>query len=268
VPLALDEIAEHDDRVVAGTSLGGLCEAYWCCSFHGPRAILEAARHLVTPRDDCLEVAYVASADVSCGDVRLELLADPFGQTLEIAVRETPPSESAIRVRVPAWAHEPEAWLLGEAERRITPEKGYLTVTRRWRKGDVVRVELHPKFEIAPGVDAAQRAYAPDKDALFFGRLLLGYMYADDLLWGQEMRSDVTTVVLLEHRPQAEPVRFPFKTIVEYFDKAQKRTIWSPRELVPVMRRTGDQPLRTVHTVEQRPWKSLTPQQQAELTDG
>jgi len=268
VPLALDEVAGHDDRIVAGTSLDGLTEAYWCCSFHGPRAILEAARHLVTPRGDCLEVAYVASADVSCDGVRLELTADPFGQTLEIAVREAPSSELAVRVRVGAWAHEPEARLLGETPRRITPEGGYLTMTRRWRKDDIVRIELHPRFEIRPGVDAAQRAYAPDTDALFFGRLLLGYVYADDLLWGQEMRSDVTTVVLFEHRPQAAPVRFPFKTIVEYFDKAQNRTIWSPRELVPVMHRTGDQPLRTVHTIERRPWESLTPEQQAELTDG
>lgn len=268
VPLAVDEVAGHDERIVAGTSLGGLTEAYWCCSFHGPRAILEAARHLMTFRDDCLEVAYVASAEVSCGDMRLELLADPFGQTLEIAVKEAQAGEFAIRVRVPAWAHEPEAWLPGETPGRIAPEDGYLTMTRRWQKNDVVRIELHPRFEVAPGVDTAQRSYALDKDALFYGRLLLGYMYEDDLLWGQEMRSDVTTVVLFEHRPQAGPVRFPYKTIVEYFDKAQNRTIWSPRELVPVMHRTGDQPLRTVHTIERRPWDSLTPQQQAELSDG
>jgi len=268
VPLAVDEAAGHDDRIVAGTALNGLTEAYWCCSFHGPRAILEAARHMVTCRNNCLDVAYVASADISRDGLRLELLADPSGQTLEIAVKEVPASEFTIRVRVPAWAHEPAAWLPGEAPQRVAPEDGYLTMTRRWQKGDVIRLELHPRFEVAPGVDSVQRAYAPDKDALFYGRLLLGYVYADDLLWGQEMQSDATTVVLFEDRPQGVPVRFPFKTIVEYFDKTQNRTIWSPRELVPVMRRTGDQPLRTVHTIERRPWESLTPQQQAELTNG
>lgn len=266
MPFAMDEVPGHDDQVISGTNLDGLKEAYWCCSFHGPRAILEAARYLVAQRGgQGVDVMFVASANVCCGDLQLELSADPLGEAMEISMKEAPAGELAIRVRVPSWAHEPAAWLAGEPGRRVTADGEYLSIVRRWHKGDVVRVELHPRFEIRPGVDAVQREYSPDKDALFFGRLLLGYDNSDDLLHGQGMRADTTTLVLLEDRLQNSPVTFPCKTIVEYFDIAQNRTIWSPRELLPLILRPADRYMRTVHPIERRSWASLTPAQRGEL---
>lgn len=268
-PFTLDKVTGHDTAIATGLQPGGT-EAYWCCSLHGPRALLEASKYLATRRSAAsLDVNYLAAADLADGDLSLEISTDALAQTTQIKVKQAPATPVAIRVRIPAWAHEPTASLVHDAGQHAAMEDGYLTMKRRWQPGEVFRVELHPQFEIRNGVeDAVQQTYAPDKQALFYGRLLLGYNGFDDLLWGQSMKADTTTLLLPQARPHTGPVSFPYKTIVEYFDKTQSRTIWAVRQLVPLTLRLPDQPLRTVHTIAPRSWASLTSAQQDELIHG
>ena len=275
-PLLPTPVKGHEP-ILAGIGLtaqaraNDLKEAYWCCSFHGPRAVLEMASHLVVaPSRAEIAINLPLTAQVQSPDWELQLTSDLFGKSLEIDIRQAPASPMTLRILVPSWANHPEASILaanGKPE-PVKMNESTLVMERTWRPGDRIQVEFHPALRVAPALHAAEQVYATDKEAVFFGPLLLGYECSDPLLWGQMVKEEklTTTLVLIDDHPQAEDPGVPMQMIVEYHDAIDDRTIWSPRALVPAMLRCNDQPLRTVHTIEHRPFASLNAAQQEELT--
>ena len=55
------------------------------------------------------------------------------------------PETFTLRLRIPAWSHEPTVTVNGEI---IAAEKGYLDLTREWKDGDTVTVDCHPEVEM------------------------------------------------------------------------------------------------------------------------
>jgi DUF1680 family protein len=254
-----------------GECLNYTNEAYWCCSFHGPLAILNLARHLAAvPTDTGLKINLPLTAEIASAGLELETEADIFGQTLEITIRRAPSTPVTLQVQIPAWAHTPEASLrlpTGQPE-PVTPEGNMLTLHRLWQPGEKLLMNFHPTWHVEPAFPLAQLSYAPEKEAVFFGPLLLGYECSDDLLWGQLMTGPeiVTTLVVIEDHPRSLVASERLPMIVEYFDTEAGRTIWAPRVLTPTLLRYRDQPMRTVHTVARRAFASLPAAQQEELT--
>ena len=56
----------------------------------------------------------------------------------------TAPETFTLRLRIPAWSHEPTVTVNGET---AAVEKGYLDLTREWKDGDTVAVDFHPEVE-------------------------------------------------------------------------------------------------------------------------
>lgn len=56
----------------------------------------------------------------------------------------TTPETFTLRLRIPAWSHEPTVTVNGET---TAAEKGYLDLTRAWKDGDTVTVDCHPEVE-------------------------------------------------------------------------------------------------------------------------
>ena len=62
-----------------------------------------------------------------------------------VALSLNTPETFTLRLRIPAWSHEPTVTVNGEI---IAAEKGYLDLTREWKDGDTVTVDCHPEVEM------------------------------------------------------------------------------------------------------------------------
>lgn len=68
--------------------------------------------------------------------------ADEGHATVTLALNT--PETFTLRLRIPAWSHEPTVTVNGET---TAVEKGYLDLTRAWKDGDTVTVDCHPEVE-------------------------------------------------------------------------------------------------------------------------
>ena len=247
----------------------GFTEAYWCCSFHGPRAIFEAARYVATPSATRrIDLDLFLPVDVAVDGVGLQIRPDPELRGCRITIARAPGHPVTLRLRVPVWSGVGAARVqcFGASERVHRPGRDRkIAITRTWQAGDVISLDLNPDLHIRPGVVASQRKQARDRDALFIGPYIMGYDCSDCLLCGQAMPADsVPTVLLIKGSPGA-PSGLTRDVIVEYSDPSRKRTIWVVRRLIPLHRRMHDQPLRTIHTVTSRAYAQLTHAQREAL---
>lgn len=72
----------------------------------------------------------------------------PFRGRVRFVVRPSRPLEFPLHIRVPAWADGARASVNGEA--REVPPGAFLVIERRWRRGDVVTLELPMQPRIDP----------------------------------------------------------------------------------------------------------------------
>ena len=114
------------------------------------------------------------------------------------------PETFTLRLRVPAWSHEPTVTVNGETTAAV---KGYLDLTREWKDGDTVTLDLHPEVEMQT---------LNGKVAFTFGPLVLA---RDEQKEEGSIESPVTPVLhngcLIVNQLDAEEgetVRFTLKT--------------------------------------------------------
>jgi uncharacterized protein len=69
--------------------------------------------------------------------------AYPESERIEIRVDPVSPVEFAIRLRVPGWLEKPARLAVNGRPAQVKMERGaFATLTRRWRKGDAIELEL------------------------------------------------------------------------------------------------------------------------------
>jgi len=104
------------------------------------------------------------------GPIGLRVSTDyPWSGTIEIEIEETPPVEWALSVRQPAWAHGATAAVRGGPAFGVSG--GYLVAEHRWRKGEVVDVQLpmSPRWTAGdPRVDAVRGCSALERGPLVY----------------------------------------------------------------------------------------------------
>ena len=69
--------------------------------------------------------------------------ADEGHATVSLALDT--PETFTLRLRVPAWSHKPTLTVNGETQ---AVEVGYIDLTREWKNGDTVTLDLHPEVEM------------------------------------------------------------------------------------------------------------------------
>ena len=128
--------------------------------------------------------------------------ADEGHATVSLALDT--PETFTLRLRIPAWSHEPTVTLNGETQ---AVEVGYIDLTRAWKNGDTVTLDLHPEVEMQT---------LNGKVAFTFGALALA---RDEQKEEGDIESFVTPVLhngrLIVNQLNAEDgetVRFTLKT--------------------------------------------------------
>jgi DUF1680 family protein len=127
-------------------SIGGAAHAWWCCLFHGLRALEEVLGGVFVEQQGA--TAFVLPVDGHAKSAGVEWVSESsLEQNGRILIRAATADgrKSALRVRVPGWAHV-------TANAASTNEPGWLVIDRAWKKGDTVEL----RYEMATRVEQYQ----------------------------------------------------------------------------------------------------------------
>jgi DUF1680 family protein len=151
-----------DTGVMAPTA-----RAWWCCTFHGLRAMIEVFRNVFHQQDRGLR--YDLPVDGRGQIVGLSVKAASSLErdaSVRLTVIRADGSSHELAVRVPAWASQATLSVNGEpvdGEGR----NGYRSIARAWKAGDQVTVAYTLKTRVVRDSQGANRA------AVFHGPWLL-----------------------------------------------------------------------------------------------
>jgi len=98
----------------------------------------------------------------------------PLGDSIALEITASKPVHSVIRLRIPAWAEAPSIRINGKKIHQTVQSGTFASMSREWRSGDRIDIELPRKLELKP-VDAQR----PDMVALVSGPLVL-FAISDD----------------------------------------------------------------------------------------
>jgi len=161
--------------------------AWWCCSMHGPRTLLEAVKFIYTHDDDSIDVNLFTPSDavipLENGEVRLsQSTTYPSEPVTRLELQPEEESSFGLSIRVPHWTRAFQVTLNGQP-RAVTPAQGYASIQRRWKPGDVVEFGFDPYLRLVPGdqngFSAPAMTHAPantgkvELAALLYGPLVL-----------------------------------------------------------------------------------------------
>ncbi|NUP24667.1 MAG: glycoside hydrolase family 127 protein [Streptomyces sp.] len=156
----------------AESSLRAPWFAVSCCPTNVARTLAALPAYLATADDHGIQVHQYADAEItttlaSGGAVALRIRTDyPSGGQLTVRIARTPDHPWTLSLRVPAWTEGATTWLVEPDGSRRTVAPGTATVTRRFRPGDEVRLELpmaprwiapDPRIDAIRGTAAVQR---------------------------------------------------------------------------------------------------------------
>ncbi|HWA09577.1 MAG TPA: glycoside hydrolase family 127 protein [Opitutaceae bacterium] len=134
-----------------------------CCPPNLLRTLASLTGYFYAVRDDALYVNFYAQSEgemkVAGTAVKVTQATDyPWQGDIRISVAPEKPARFTLRLRLPGWAQgrpvpsdlyryddaAVPAWTLRVAGAAVTaqPEKGYVSITREWRAGDVVELGL------------------------------------------------------------------------------------------------------------------------------
>jgi DUF1680 family protein len=141
--------------------------AWWCCTFHGLRAMAAAFAYAFSEKDGALlydlpidgrgrAPGFAVSADASLNR----------SSSVRLTVLEAGPRPHTFALRLPDWASEVTLSLAGRAlPAQLRGE--YVSLTRTWKTGEVVTATYRMRTRLVPHPKLADRA------AIFYGPWLL-----------------------------------------------------------------------------------------------
>jgi len=127
-------------------SLYGKCVWPFCCTAALNRILPNYVQYQWLTADDGVVAALYGpstfATTVKGRPVAFEERTDyPFDERIEIAVTEASGAAFPLKLRIPAWCKGAQLTVNGENV-AAAPTKGFVTLTRTWKKGDVVRLDF------------------------------------------------------------------------------------------------------------------------------
>jgi DUF1680 family protein len=146
-----------------------------CCPPNLMRFLATFPDLVATVDDHGLEVHQFAAAtivtDAPVGHLEVRVETDyPWTGEVDLTVVEGPRRPWALAARVPAWCRRGSLLVDGDV-RPIRPDAGRVTVTRAWRPGDRLRIELEMPGRITapdPRIDAVRGCVAVERGPLVY----------------------------------------------------------------------------------------------------
>ncbi len=119
-----------------------------CCTMNASRLVASVGGYFVSHSDDAIAFHLYGGIStkvaLKSGDVSLrETSTYPWSGDVRIEVEPHAPVEFTLKLRIPGWARGAKASVNGKAV-AVEPAtiNGYLSISRLWRQGDVVSLDL------------------------------------------------------------------------------------------------------------------------------
>ncbi|GAA4684325.1 hypothetical protein Prum_064860 [Phytohabitans rumicis] len=140
-----------------------------CCPTNVARTLASLGGYVATADHHGLQLHQYAGGTVRDGETELAVTTDyPWQGSVVVRVDRTGERPWRLSLRVPAWAGE-ATLVTPEGVERVGP--GYAVVSRTWRPGDQVRLELPvaPRWTAAdPRIDAVRGCVAVERGPLVY----------------------------------------------------------------------------------------------------
>jgi len=140
-----------------------------CCPTNIARTLASLGGYIATSDAGGLQLHQYASGTVSSGEAALTVTTGyPWHGAVKVRVDATGDAPWSLSLRVPAWAGGARL-VTPEGSTRVTA--GYTVVSRTWRAGDQVRLELPitPRWTAAdPRIDAVRGCVAVERGPLVY----------------------------------------------------------------------------------------------------
>jgi DUF1680 family protein len=194
----------------AESSLRAPWFAVSCCPTNVARTLALLPAYLATADDHGIQLHQYADAEITTTlrgghGVALRVRTDyPSGGSVTVRIARTPDHPWTLSLRVPAWTEGATAWLVDPDGGRRAVAPGTATVTRHFRPGDEIRLELPmaPRWTVPdPRIDAVRGTVAVQRGPLVY------CAESADLPGGHEVDA-------IRVDPSAEPQDGPGDTVV------------------------------------------------------
>src|SRR5262249_42535826 len=137
-----------------------------CCPPNIMRLLASLQQYLATVSETGVQLHQYASSTIRTGSVELAVETGyPWSGTIAIEVVSPGEAEWTLSLRVPAWARS--ATLDGE----LVAPGGYADLTRRWRAGDrvVLELDVSPRLTAPnPRIDAVRACVALERGPIVY----------------------------------------------------------------------------------------------------
>jgi DUF1680 family protein len=91
----------------------------------------------------------------------------PFRDNVRFSINPDTPASFGLGLRIPIWSSETHITLNGRSQEITTPPGGFMTLRRKWSRGDVVEI----KFNMQPRVSRwFNRSFAIERGPLVFSK--------------------------------------------------------------------------------------------------
>lgn len=246
----------------------GSGEAYWCCCFHGVRALYDALTHIYTYEPDAVRVNLFFDSAVrlphASGVTIRQETTYPAEGTVRLCVSSPENTPLTLHVRVPSWASKPSLTVNGKtAPLEVTD--GYAAIHREWGSADVVELAFDMGLrleEMGRLVEGERLKVGAELTGVTFwrGPLVMAvdelfnalgpsdeknHWTAPDRLILPPFTAEGVCALPRREKPLAVPLEWPgimFETPAEWSSEGEGDR--SPRRVVltPLARRITDQP--------------------------
>jgi DUF1680 family protein len=176
-------------------------QSFWCCTGTGVEEYSKLTDSIYWHDDDGVYVNLFIPSELNWPEKGFGLRQDtqfPEQPRTALTVTSDKPVNLAVRLRIPSWlGSAPTVKLNGKALEATASPGSYLTLTRTWKKGDRVEMELPMRLHIEAMPDD------PKVQAILYGPLVL----AGDL--GAEGLTEEMITGPMGPRVQALPIEVP-----------------------------------------------------------
>jgi DUF1680 family protein len=155
-------------------------EATQCCTMRGADGLTKAAQYCFFKSDAGVIVPFYqdARATLRWGKQSLTLLQKtgyPWQGDVRLEVTAAQGDEPrTLNLFTPSWAERPVLKLNGSMV-SVTPQGGFLNVSRRWQAGDVVELSFEQSVAAKAPINRVNGADQRDYRTFHYGPLMLGY---------------------------------------------------------------------------------------------
>jgi DUF1680 family protein len=176
-------------------------QSFWCCTGTGVEEYSKLSDSIYWHDDDGVYVNLFIASELNWPEKGFGLRQDtrfPDQPRTALVVTSDKPVNLPVRLRIPCWlASAPVVKVNGKALEATAGPGGYLTLTRTWKRGDRVEMELPMRLQIESMPDD------PKLQAFLYGPLVL----AGDL--GTEGLTEQLITGPMGPRVQALPIEVP-----------------------------------------------------------